>query len=878
MPVTSQCASYVSNVADPEYYTHVQTSGCSGQVGPTLAFEWVKPPPDGSCVLPANVTVDRCPWSYPWSAELVFSLLIVAPLPVLLLFLLGIVAMACIRADKSSTRMVGAKPGTSIVRLTSILSHVGQQLHDGLRKDKNGQPHVRTGNLLAYLVVWLGIAAHTIVLPFVMVDADSGEVSEDACVARWMTVVASSALVLVGISLRVGEEMAADQRENDKETWTRLRLAIAVAAVLNLLAVITSSAAALTATENDNPAAVNRTETEVVSVGGRFPKLAVELQLTRCRSTKELTWAQFWAIFVPWGLMHILGLLVHCERIFRRGLRVNRFPSLLTLLLHFVFVMGTARDTEPEAMTFFVRTPIGIALGWTTLITEVIWPTYVKYKRRLPNADTLFVVKSDGTEGEKVTDRLSGLLNGSKEHHLFISYKWKTSFDKVLSLEPHPAIFTVLPLTAQCMPLGTTQVQTLYGKLKLIGGEDLKIWLDTEELKKSGQVDSESLMRHVEKSQALLVFLSEDYLTAEFCQTELRTADEAEIPIIVVCDGGVTEGTLNEEIQQFKAAKGGRLEIWSLQDIATLRAMEKLKDRVVAQWRIEKKNINEPDEGSGEIDQCHPAAAEQAAAEKAAAAKAAVLWWSRDFVRVALKGVFQQLLMCSNPPTAEPGSPLKQPNSPPKKRLSAGLPKLLFHDELLLLRKEHGKVSLFVSPKYPPDRKYELERAFKEAGTNLNITVSISPSRDETAEQRSVLLLYPGFFGTEELLKNLTRDLLIRKTNTPAPFLLYSTDMSADMSEHRQKGTDILGARHATQVFRPMWSAWPEVSSLQTVAAEEQLRDMFRAAEGTPHRARQTVEHSARELASSFKRRSSRVLPGVLSKVGSQNYVVPPKN
>ena len=66
VPVTSQCASYVGNVADPEYYTHVQTSGCSGQVGPTLTFEWVKPPPAGSCALPANVTVNDCSWSYPW--------------------------------------------------------------------------------------------------------------------------------------------------------------------------------------------------------------------------------------------------------------------------------------------------------------------------------------------------------------------------------------------------------------------------------------------------------------------------------------------------------------------------------------------------------------------------------------------------------------------------------------------------------------------------------------------------------------------------------------------------------------------------------------------------------------------------------------------
>ena len=431
VPVTSHCASYDGNVADPEYYTHVQASGCSGQVGPTLAFEWVKPPPDGSCVLPANVTVDRCPWSYPWSAPFVFSLFAVAPLPGLVV-LLGIVAMACIDKSATSQRMA---------RANGWLAH----------------EHRRMGNVLAYLVVWLGIAAHTVCVPFLMADAESGEASEDACVARWIIVVASSAIVLLGITLRVGDEMAADQRENEEKESPRLRQAIAVAAGLTFLAVITSSAAALTTTENDNPTAVNRTKTEVVSVGGRFPKLAVELQVTRCRSTKELTWAQFWAIFVPWGLMHILGLLVHCERIFRRGLRVNRFPSLLTLLLHGVFVIVTARDTEPEAMTFFVRAPIGIALGWTTLITEVVWPTYQKYVRRLPKPDTLFHrVKSDGTGGEEVTDRLKDMLDGSekkKEHHLFISYKWKTSYDKVLCLN-HTAIFTVLPLTARCVPLG----------------------------------------------------------------------------------------------------------------------------------------------------------------------------------------------------------------------------------------------------------------------------------------------------------------------------------------------------------------------------------------------------------------------------------------
>lgn len=850
VPDTSICD---GDVADSEYYTHVQT-GCSGQVGPTLTFEWVKSPPDGSCVLPANVTVSHCSWSYPWSDPFVYSLFAVAPLPGLVV-LLGIVAMACIDKGATSQRMA---------RANGWLTHGHGRM---------GNPeHGRMGNVLvvlAYLVVWLGIAAHTVCVPYLMADAASGEASEDTCVARWISVIGSSALVLLAISIRVGEEMAADQRENKRQKRPRLRLAYAAAATLNFFAVIANSVAVLTSTETNSSVAVKSSQMEVVLVGDTFQEL--ELQVTRCRSTTELPSDTFWTIFVPWGLMHVFGLMIHCERI-KRGLRISRFPTLVTLLLHSIIAIVMIKESEPNSLTFFVRTPAGIVLGWATLITEVVLPTYQKYMRRLPKPDTLFVVESDGTGCEEV--RFSGLLNGSenKAHHLFISYKWKTSYDKVLSLEPHCDFHTVTSHCAVPCPSGTTQVHTLYGKLKLIGGEDLLIWLDTEELKKSGQVDSDSLKRHVNKSLALLVFLSEEYLLAEFCRTELRTADEAGIPIIVVCDDGVTEDTLDKEIQQFKAAKGGYLEE---EDEATLRAMEKLKQRVLSQWSAEQKNDAPAVGGGGEID-------------------CPVLWWSRPFVRVALKGVIQQLLECSSSQNVGRLSGLS--DGPPRKQSlgsSEGPPaRLLFHDELLLLRKEHGKdVSLYVSPDYPPDRNDELQRAFKEAGTNLNITVSITSTRGPA--DHSVLLLYPasglkwvllgrakpkswkelvnpslsealksgrsrtftedewkafdittlhgdsfiksgdyyfgpanrGFFGTKGLA---SLAMLETQGNTPAPLLLYSTDMAADMSEHRLEGTRMLGVSDANQVFTPMWSAWPEVASLQTAAAEEKLHASLR--------------------------------------------------
>jgi len=72
--------------------------------------------------------------------------------------------------------------------------------------------------------------------------------------------------------------------------------------------------------------------------------------------------------------------------------------------------------------------------------------------RRLPKPDTLFhKYKSDGTGGEEV--RFKGMLDDSeKKHHLFISYKWKTSYDKVISLEPDSTISTLFlsPMRSAC--------------------------------------------------------------------------------------------------------------------------------------------------------------------------------------------------------------------------------------------------------------------------------------------------------------------------------------------------------------------------------------------------------------------------------------------
>ena len=346
-------------------------------------------------------------------------------------------------------------------------------------------------------------------------------------------------------------------------------------------------------------------------------------------------------------------------------------------------------------------------------------------------------------------------------------------------------------------------MQTLFEKLRRIG--NVKIWLDTEELQKTGQVDPESLKIKVESSVALLVFLSQGYLAAPFCQTELRAANNAQIPIIIVCDDDVTKDMLEKEIEEFKTAKEQDMRE---EDTVTLQDMTKLtkqafpeafpEDSAQDSERVNEKPADKVDHDGND---------------------SGVLWWSRDpiFVRMALKGVVQQLLKHD----------LQLP-PPPK------APELLFHDELIFRRKwinEKKEVSLFVSSDYP--KVPSIERAFKKAGENLGIEVSISSAREDG--MTPVLLLCPDYFLNEGLWEETFEELNKEHLEgAPAACLLYSTDMSLDMTTYMKEakkefGDDEAGKEKARKVFTPLWSAWPKVSSLQTVAAEAQLKAQLKA-------------------------------------------------
>ena len=516
-PLTTFCNGNVPTSS--EFYTHVQ-GDCNGQIGPTLTFEWAKTPPDPTCVLPANVTLGACLLAYPWSAPYVHWLVAVAPVPLILL------PLAVIVTGKNRRRMV---------------------------RDSLLYQNVRGW---AYVLVWIGVAAHAAAVPAVFADAETGDVTEDVCILRWVVVVVASALVILGITLRVGGVMAEVERDtrNPKKKWPRLRLGFAVTAFINFFAVIGTSVAVLRFNNDDfcpsrggceaHPALVSINATEVVLVANPDTRRStawvpmegvyqeLQLRFTRCRSTATLPWEHFLWIYVPWGLMHLLGLVAHTARMMRghhtdlAGKNLDLYPTLLTLLLHSVLALIMMLLTRPEGETFVVRAPLGVVLGWFTLFTELGLPAYrLRQQRRADRNLKLFEV-----EGTVRKEFRFPVLDGKwKDHHVFISYKQKTSFEKVHSFRE---------------------------KLGRIGGEELKIWLDTEQ-----RDNVQSVEDAVEGSLALLVFLSTDakdggYIASEFCRRQLRAAQKLKMRgvmhIIVVCDESVTESTLKVEVQKFE--------------------------------------------------------------------------------------------------------------------------------------------------------------------------------------------------------------------------------------------------------------------------------------------------------------------------------------
>ena len=348
--------------------------------------------------------------------------------------------------------------------------------------------------------------------------------------------------------------------------------------------------------------------------------------------------------------------------------------SLITMTVNFVFfvlLMQSGKDQD-----FLFRSIFGGIVGWVTLLIEIGLPEYRRHVLSKEERGLLLLEKA----GEPLRLQPPG-KGAPKGFHLFLSHTWRRGQDQVHSLAPMLRLMVPDP-----------------------GG--IRLWLDQEQLKTG--VSNEELLDAVEASDAILVFLTDQYVSSEFCRNELTAAYNRSPHSIIVLQeasadhGGITAGKLKEEIEQAikKASTKGEGLAQETQD-----AMYYLLEEVT--------NGAQP------------------------------LFWHRDplFKRAVLKEVVQRLVAIKKEePVAIKKEELAAKESASRQSegttkddsvptgLARAVSSLSFPDELKPQPRRKGKdsrrpIRLHLSPGYPAEMRERLKTAFDDAAQELGATV-----------------------------------------------------------------------------------------------------------------------------------------------------------
>jgi hypothetical protein len=292
LPITKTPCELDRSIAS-DYYSF-SASDCDWGTRPHLSFYWERPPP-GACELPANATANEyCEFSYPWKLHTVKAMVLVpASLPLLLA--VGFVVLVCHLTARFATDVLRKNYGADAEYSRSVPLDLKHQLP----------------RFLTYGLVWLGAAAHAVATPIAFSDQPSGHVSDEACVVRTAVVVIAPALVVLGVTARVGLLLSArpetqQQAEPDTEfrrriTEFRRRILINSGLLfLLLLTVVVGLAWVLNSDRrrSGGPAAQAFNHTNVVDLGSAVPTTFV-LEYSRCRGLLEFDGSIVMALVVP---------------------------------------------------------------------------------------------------------------------------------------------------------------------------------------------------------------------------------------------------------------------------------------------------------------------------------------------------------------------------------------------------------------------------------------------------------------------------------------------------------------------------------------------------------------------------------------------------
>ena len=534
------------------------------------------------------------------------------------------------------------------------------------------------------------------------------------------------------------------------------------------------------------------------------------------------------------------GLVLHVVRMVRMVRlkeshvisQLGMHYSLITMTVNFVFfvlLMQSGKDQD-----FLFRSISGGIVGWMTLLIEIGLPEYRRHVLSREERGLLLLEKA----GEPLRLQPPG-KGAPKGFHLFLSHTWRRGQDQVHSLAPMLRLMVPDP-----------------------GG--IRLWLDQEQLKTG--VSNEELLDAVNASDAILVFLTDQYVSSEFCRNELTAAYSRSPHSIIVLQeasadhGGITAGKLKKEIEQAiqKASTKGEGLAQETRD-----AMYYLLEQVT--------NGAQP------------------------------LFWHRDplFKRAVLKEVVQRLVAIKKEePVAIKKEELAAKESASRQSegttkddsvptgLARAVSSLSFPDELKPQPRRKGKdsrrpIRLHLSPGYPAEIREPLKTAFNDAAQELGATIEWNEEKafnpnDPGGVMTTVLCLHDdegrGFFDQVDLvqatkaafaplmphqssreskrhneaLRSVRSDMNVNKLKGNAKkesagvnaILMYTTNhglsyymQEAKWRSRRQKGfrkkADELPVELLQHLFRPMWRMFPTDSMLQKVAAKSELSKLL---------------------------------------------------
>ena len=221
-----------------------------------------------------------------------------------------------------------------------------------------------TRKVLLNVLVWFGAVMHMVAIPVTFVDANAGESTEGACIARAMVSFLAPAVVFLGVALRIDLGCEA-------QTAAERRKRSFLVAAQTLTFCVSLVCCAVVSLAESGPVPSNWTA--VLIPDEQIQPAKHQVSVPACRKFADFSTEALIALYVPLLLLAVICLVGHSW--------TSRYPTLGTLLLNLVVALVCAPGWG-VSQEFPTRATAGLLMGFVILGTEFALPELFRRVRQ----------------------------------------------------------------------------------------------------------------------------------------------------------------------------------------------------------------------------------------------------------------------------------------------------------------------------------------------------------------------------------------------------------------------------------------------------------------------------------------------------------------